>query len=128
MVDSSAIGRSFAPTHARVEPGRLHYFLNTLGETNPVFRDPAVAEAAGFAAPPIPPTYLFCLEMMDAGNSFEMFEELGVDIGRVLHGEQKCLVAVWSGSRAANPCRMAGLAPSRMFLGSAEKGRFFVPA
>ena len=38
------------------------------------------------------------------------------------------LVAVWSGSRAANPCRMAGLAPSRMFLGSAEKGRFFVPA
>ena len=89
MVDSSAIGRSFAPTHARVEPGRLHYFLNTLGETNPVFRDPAVAEAAGFAAPPIPPTYLFCLEMMDAGNSFEMFEELGVDIRRVLHGEQK---------------------------------------
>jgi len=39
-----------------------------------------------------------------------------------------CLVAVWSGSRAANPCRMAGLAPSRMFLGSAEKGRFFVSA
>ena len=38
------------------------------------------------------------------------------------------LVAVWSGSRAANRCRMAGLAPTRMFLGSAEKGRFFVPA
>jgi len=128
MVDSSAIGRSFAPTHARVEPGRLHYFLNTLGETNPVFRDPAVAEAAGFAAPPIPPTYLFCLEMMDAGNSFEMVDGGGV-VGRVHEIiEIGSLVAVWSGSRAANPCRMAGLAPSRMFLGSAEKGRFFVPA
>ncbi len=39
MIESSVVGRSFAPTHARVEPGRLRYFFNTLGESNPVFRD-----------------------------------------------------------------------------------------
>ena len=43
MVDQSAVGRSFTPVTARVEPGRLRYFFNTLGETNPVYRD---AEAA----------------------------------------------------------------------------------
>ena len=77
MVDASAIGRSLAPTHARVEPGRLRFFLNALGESNPVYRDPAAAKAAGFAATPIPPTYFFCLEMMDADDPFAMLECAG---------------------------------------------------
>lgn len=62
MVDRSAIGRSFSPVHASVEPGRLRYFFNTLGERNPIYRDAEAAKAAGYAAIPIPPTYLFCLE------------------------------------------------------------------
>ena len=51
MVDQSAVGRSFTPVTARVEPGRLRYFLNTLGEHNPVYRDAAVARDAA-AIPP----------------------------------------------------------------------------
>ena len=43
MVDQSAVGRGFTPVTARVEPGRLRIFLNTLGEQNPVYRDEAVA-------------------------------------------------------------------------------------
>jgi len=39
-----------------------------------------------------------------------------------------CLLAVWHGLRLPNPCRRRGLIPPEMFLGSAEKGRFFVPA
>jgi acyl dehydratase len=89
MVDASAIGRAFAPTHARVEPGRLRYFLNTLGDANPIYRDHAAAKAAGFAATPIPPTYLVCLEMMDADDPFAMLDALDIDLRRVLHGEQK---------------------------------------
>ena len=88
MVDRSAIGRNLTPVHASVEPGRLRYFFDTLGERNPVYRDAAAAKAAGYAAIPIPPTYLFCLEMMDAEKPFEFFELFNVDIGRVLHGEQ----------------------------------------
>ena len=49
MVDQSAVGRSFTPVTAHVEPGRLRYFLNTLGESNPVYRDAAAARAAGYA-------------------------------------------------------------------------------
>ncbi len=89
MVDQSAVGVTFAPVRAQVEPGRLRYFFDTIGERNPVFRDPAAAKAAGYAATPIPPTYLFCLEMMDSQNPFEFLQKLNIDLARVLHGEQK---------------------------------------
>ncbi|MBN8937875.1 MAG: MaoC family dehydratase N-terminal domain-containing protein [Rhizobiales bacterium] len=88
MVDQSAVGRSFTPVTARVEPGRLRYFFNTIGERNPVYRDAKAAEAAGYAGVPIPPTYLFCLEMMDNDKPFEFLEALNIDLSRVLHGEQ----------------------------------------
>ena len=32
MVDQSAVGRAFKPVTARVEPGRLRFFLDTLGD------------------------------------------------------------------------------------------------
>ena len=91
MVDRSAIGRHFTPVTACVEPGRLRYFLNTLGEQNPVYRDEAAARAAGYSATPAPPTYLFCLELMDAERPFEFLTELNIDLARVLHGEQRFL-------------------------------------
>lgn len=42
MVDQSAVGCSFTPATAHVEPGRSRYFFNTLGERNPTV-DAAVA-------------------------------------------------------------------------------------
>lgn len=89
MVDQSAVGRSFTPVTAHVEPGRLRYFLNTLGEHNPVYRDEAAARAAGYSAIPVPPTYLFCLELMDNERPFEFLTDLNIDLARVLHGEQR---------------------------------------
>ena len=52
-------------------------------------RDAQVASKAGYAAPPVPPTYLFCLEMMDATVPFEFLTALNIDLARVLHGEQR---------------------------------------
>ena len=46
MVDASAIGMTFRPTSARVEPGRLRFFLETIGETNPVYCDDDAAREA----------------------------------------------------------------------------------
>ena len=88
MVDASAIGTTFKPTRVRVEPGRLRFFLETLGETNPILRDADAAGAAGLAGRPIPPTYLFCLEMIDNDERFAILEALKIDIARILHGEQ----------------------------------------
>ncbi len=88
MIDPSAVGRSFTPTTAQVEPGRLRYFLNTIGDRNPVFREAAGAQDSGLAGLPVPPTYLFCLAMLDTEGESEFLAALGIDIGRVLHGEQ----------------------------------------
>jgi acyl dehydratase len=88
MIDHSAIGRSLTPVRADVEPGRLRHFLNALAERNPVYRDAAAAKLAGYLDVPVPPTYLFCLEMLHAERPFEFFELFDIDIARVLHGEQ----------------------------------------
>ena len=88
MVDESAIGTVFTPVHATVEPNRLRLFFNAIGEDNPVFRDENVAQAAGFAGVPIPPSYLFCQEMMDADDPVEFLTVLGIPIAKILHGEQ----------------------------------------
>lgn len=79
MVDRLAIGRRLSPVTARVEPGRLRFFLDTIGETNPQLRG---------AGAPVPPTYLFCLEMLDAADRFGFLAELQIDVSRLLHGEQ----------------------------------------
>lgn len=89
MIDDSVIGRRFTPVSAVVEPGRLRFFLDAIGERNPVYRDDGAARMAGHAGRPVPPTYLFCLEMMDAERPFEVLETLGIDLARVLHGEQR---------------------------------------
>ncbi|MBR0858041.1 MaoC family dehydratase N-terminal domain-containing protein [Bradyrhizobium liaoningense] len=89
MVDQSAVDRRFTPVTAHVEPGRLRFFLDTIGETNPLYRDDNAARAAGYEAALVPPTYLFCLEMMDATEPFEFLTALDIDLARVLHGEQR---------------------------------------
>jgi len=89
MVDKSAIGVTFTTTRAQVEAGRLRYFFETLHERNPIYREAPAAKAAGYAGVPIPPTYLFCLEMMDSERPFEVLEKLNIDLARVLHGEQR---------------------------------------
>jgi purine nucleosidase len=53
--------------------------------------------------------------------------ETGLD-GPSLPPPVLSVLAVWRGLRATIPCRAGGLAPPDMFLGSAGKGRFFVPA
>src|SRR4051812_19670181 len=89
MVDHSVAGRALTPVTAQVEPGRLRFFRETTGERNPVYSNADAARAAGYAAVPVPPTYLFCLEMMDAEQAFEFLDILGADLSQVLHGEQR---------------------------------------
>ena len=76
-------GHMFAPVTATVEAGRLRFFHKAIGETNP-----AVTCRGTGGRVPIPPTYLFCLEMLDAENPFAFVDELGVPITGILHGEQ----------------------------------------
>jgi hypothetical protein len=74
---------------ALVERGPLRAFARAIGETDPVFHDDTAARAAGHASLPVPPTYLFCLEMLDSARPLAWLEDLGVNLLHILHGEQR---------------------------------------
>jgi acyl dehydratase len=87
MIDKTHIGRVFAPSQAEVEKGRLRFYAKAIGETDPVYTDEAAARAAGYASLPVPPTFLFSLEM-EKPEPFAWLGEVGMDLARILHGEQ----------------------------------------
>ena len=87
MIDRRHIGTALPPFTVDVERGRLRFFAQATGQTDPVYRDDAAARAAGHPGLPVPPTYLFCLEM-DGPNPAAIRELLGLDYRRLLHGEQ----------------------------------------
>lgn len=88
MIDRSLIGLEMAPFTVAAEPGRLRFFARAIGETDPVFTDAAAAKAAGHPGLPLPPTFLFSMEL-DGPEPFAFFERLGIDFARLLHGEQR---------------------------------------
>ncbi|WP_319445507.1 MULTISPECIES: MaoC family dehydratase N-terminal domain-containing protein [unclassified Mycobacterium] len=86
-VDQSVIGKEFPPLTMTVDAGRLRFFAKAIGETNPVFTDLETAKAAGHRDLPVPPTFLFGIEL-ESPDAFAWLADIGVDLRRVLHGEQ----------------------------------------
>ena len=84
---SSAVGRSTAPVTVTVERGRLRLFAKATGQADPLYTDLEVARAQGHPDLPVPPTYLFGLEL-EQPDPFAWITELGVDMTTVLHGTQ----------------------------------------
>jgi len=87
MIDRSWIGRELPASTFDIERGRLTFFAQAIGETDPVYRDPEAARAAGHPDVPAPPTFLFSGEL-DSGALEHLVREMGLDLFRVLHGEQ----------------------------------------
>ena len=88
MLDKSKIGHQFDSFTTLVEQGKLRFFAKATGETNPLYTNTEVAQAAGYAAVPIPPTYVFSLDL-DSEELMPVVSVLGLDVGRVLHGAQE---------------------------------------
>jgi hypothetical protein len=86
-VDQSVIGRELPPITVTVDAGRLRFFAKAIGETNPVFTDLETANAAGHRDLPVPPTFLFGIEL-ESPDPYGWLSGIGVDLRRVLHGEQ----------------------------------------
>ena len=87
MLDRRYIGHELPAFQVDVEKGRLRFFAKATGQADPVYRDEAAARAAGHPSLPVPPTFLFCLEM-ESPNPGAIRELLGMDYRRILHGEQ----------------------------------------
>lgn len=87
MIDKRHIGTVLEPLTVEVEKGRLRFFAKAIGEKDPVYTDEAAARAAGHSSLPVPPTFLMSLEM-ERPDPFAFLAAMGVDLARVLHGEQ----------------------------------------
>lgn len=89
MVDTSIIGQESQPKTVVVEQGRMQFFAKATGAKDPVYWDIDAAKAAGHPSIPAAPTFLFTLDMFAPSKGPSIVQTLGVDIGRLLHGEQR---------------------------------------
>jgi acyl dehydratase len=87
MIDKAFIGRELPPSTLTLERGRLRFFAQAIGETDPVYTDVEAARAAGYADLPAPPTFLFAAEL-DSGQSTALLDLLQIPLAKLLHGEQ----------------------------------------
>lgn len=86
-IPTSAVGTSTPPVVATVERSRLRLFAKATGQDDPVYTEPDVARAQGHRDLPVPPTFLFGLEL-ERPDPFAWIAELGIDLTTVLHGTQ----------------------------------------
>ena len=87
MIDKRFIGHVMPTFSAVVEAGRLRFYAKATGQTDPLYSDEAAARAAGHPGLPVPPTFLFCLEM-ESPDPAAIRNLLGMDYRSLLHGEQ----------------------------------------
>lgn len=85
--DRKFIGQESEDRFVEVEKGQLCLFAKATGETNPIYFDEAAARDAGHPALPAPPTFAFSLALLGPAQRLSL-DEMGIDIGTILHGEQ----------------------------------------
>ncbi len=83
-IDRAQIGRKSPPYHVDVEKGQLAFFAKVTGADDPIYFDEVAAKDRGHRAILAPPTFAFSLFL----RSPLKLEDLGVDVRRILHGEQ----------------------------------------
>ena len=87
QINKGVVGKEYAPFVVTVERGKIKEFARALGDLNPFYLDDRVAAASEWGDIIAPPT--FATTFRDDGASETFFRDLGIDISRVLHGEQE---------------------------------------
>ncbi|MBI1736698.1 MAG: MaoC family dehydratase N-terminal domain-containing protein [Candidatus Rokubacteria bacterium] len=87
QVNRAVIGKEYPPYPVTVERGRIKDFARAIGDLNPFYLDDAVGRASEWGDVIAPPT--FATSFRDEAAQAAFLAELGIDISRVLHGEQE---------------------------------------
>jgi acyl dehydratase len=87
QINTSVVGKEYPPFVVTVERGKIKEFARAIGDLNPFYIDDRVGQASEWGDVIAPPT--FATTFRDEGASETFFRDLGVDISRVLHGEQE---------------------------------------
>jgi acyl dehydratase len=87
QINKSVLGKESPPYTVTVERGRIKDFARAIGDLNGFYLDDAVGRASEWGDVIAPPTFMTTFR--DEGGSGAFLKELGVDISRILHGEQE---------------------------------------
>lgn len=85
MLDASLIGQELDRFPLPVEWSKVREFAVALLDDDPIYQDERVARDAGFAGIPAPLT--FAAASCHFRDELSLFDRLGLDLPRVLHGE-----------------------------------------
>jgi acyl dehydratase len=88
-INRDYVGRTYAAAEPyEVSRVKIAEFADAIGDPNPLYRDRAVAQAAGYPDVIAPPTFAIVISM---ANSARVVGDpgLGVNYAMVVHGEQR---------------------------------------
>ena len=87
-VDKAVVGKEYPPFAVTVERGKIKEFARAIGDPNPFYLDDDVGRASEWGDVIAPPTFAVTFRD-DRADGGALLRDLGVDISRVLHGEQE---------------------------------------
>ena len=88
-ISKEYIGRSFpAAEPYEVSRVKIAEFADAIGDPNPLYRDPAAAQTAGYPDVIAPPTFAIVLTMASSSRALAD-PGLGVNYAMIVHGEQR---------------------------------------
>lgn len=88
QIDTSVKGKEYPPYTVSVERGRIKDFARAIGDMNPFYLDDHVGAASEWGDIVAPPTFPITFRD-EAADTGVFLRDLGVDISRILHGEQE---------------------------------------
>jgi len=91
-VSHPALGKSYPPFDYEVGREKIREYANAVGESNPVYHDPAAAREAGFRNVVAPPMFAVVYSAGAMGPAI-LDPDLGINLALMLHGSQEF---VWS--------------------------------
>jgi acyl dehydratase len=88
-INREYVGRVFPASEPyEVSRGKIAEFAAAIGDTSPVYRDRAAAQAAGHADVIAPPTFAIVISVAGSGAALAD-PGLGLNYAMVVHGEQR---------------------------------------
>jgi acyl dehydratase len=85
---TAAIGKTYPPVTYAVGREKIREFAVAVGETDPLYLDPAAARQVGHRDVVAPP--MFCVVYCSAALGPALFDpEVGIDFARLVHGGQE---------------------------------------
>ena len=94
VFDRTSKGKSTDPVQVEIERGRIIFFAETIGETNPIHHSRQAAKSQGYANIVAPPTYASVVEMLATQvlvrrEKASIPQIINCDFQRALHGVER---------------------------------------